>query len=127
MSVRGQDAGEPPHAFIFYIGFFAWSTPRGLSVFGLTRESAEQTREMVYNQGFYNLFLGFIAAAGVILYWAGLSEAGLALVIAGAGSMLAAAAVLFLALALLALGVSISKLPVRLSEKLLGACSPNPR
>ena len=44
------------HVFIFYIESFAWTT-RALSVFGMDRESAEATKEMAFNQGFYNLFL----------------------------------------------------------------------
>lgn len=83
------------HVFIFYIESFAW-TAKGISVFGLTPESAAQTKEMAYNQGFYNLFLGIIAAVGAIFFLAGSSSVGLALMIAGVGSMFAAAAVLFL-------------------------------
>lgn len=83
------------HAFIFYLESFAWTT-RALSVFDMSRESAEQTKEMAYNQGFYNLFLGIIAALGAVFYWAGSTQVGLALALAGTGSMLAAAAVLFI-------------------------------
>lgn len=83
------------HAFIFYLESFAWTT-RALPVFGISREQAEQTKEMAYNQGFYNLFLGLIAALGAIFYWAGSADVGLALALAGTGSMLAAASVLFI-------------------------------
>ncbi|WP_237188977.1 DUF1304 domain-containing protein [Rothia nasimurium] len=83
------------HFFIFYLESFAWTT-RALSVFGMSRESAEQTKEMAYNQGFYNLFLGIIAALGAVFYWAGSTQVGLALALAGTGSMVAAATVLFI-------------------------------
>ncbi|WP_326503313.1 DUF1304 domain-containing protein [Rothia nasimurium] len=83
------------HVFIFYLESFAWTT-RALPVFGMSRESAEQTKEMAYNQGFYNLFLAIIAAAGVLAHFAGDPAVGLALMLAGTGSMLAAAAVLFI-------------------------------
>ena len=83
------------HIFIFYLESFAWTT-RALPVFGMSRESAEQTKEMAYNQGFYNLFLAIIAAAGAVAHFAGAPAVGLALMLAGTGSMLAAAAVLFI-------------------------------
>ncbi|WP_421083904.1 DUF1304 domain-containing protein [Rothia nasimurium] len=83
------------HFFIFYLESFAWTT-RALSVFGMSRESAEQTQEMAYNQGFYNLFLALIAGAGALAYLLGAPAVGLALMFAGAGSMLAAATVLFI-------------------------------
>ena len=62
----------------------------------MSRESVEQAKEMVYNQGLYNLFLAIIAAAGVLAYFTGAPAVGLALMLAGTGSMLAAAAVLFI-------------------------------
>ena len=69
------------HVFIFYIESFAWTT-RALSVFGIDRESAEVTKEMAFNQGFYNLFLAS-------------PTVGLTLALFGVGSMLAAALLLF--------------------------------
>lgn len=62
------------HVFIFYMESLAWAGPRARTAFGMTAEQARNTRELAFNQGFYNLFLA---------------------VQAGAGSMLAAAAVLF--------------------------------
>ena len=84
------------HVFIFYIESFAWTT-RALSVFGLDRESAEVTKEMAFNQGFYNLFLAVEALLGVALVVLGAGSAfraGTALVLYGTGSMVAAALVL---------------------------------
>lgn len=74
------------HVFIFYLESFAWTT-RARKVFGTTELEAAQTKEMAFNQGFYNLFLAVIALAGVAMD-------NTALVVAGVGSMLAAAVVL---------------------------------
>lgn len=73
------------HVFIFYIESFAWTT-RALSVFGIDRESAEATKEMAFNQGFYNLFLAIEAFVGIAVYF---------LASPTVGSMLAAALLLF--------------------------------
>ena len=82
------------HVFIFYIESFAWTT-RALSVFGMDRESAEATKEMAFNQGFYNFFLAIEAFAGIAIYYLASRPVGLPLVIFGVGSMLAAALLLF--------------------------------
>lgn len=82
------------HVFIFYIESFAWTT-RALSVFGMDRESAEATKEMAFNQGFYNLFLAIETFVGLAFYYLTLPSAGLALLLFGVGSMLAAALLLF--------------------------------
>ena len=52
------------------------------------------TKELAFNQGFFNLFLAIVTAVGLILGWFELYGAALALVFAGTGSMLAAAFVL---------------------------------
>lgn len=82
------------HVFIFYIESFAW-TMRALSVFGMDRESAEATKEMAFNQGFYNFFLAIEAFAGIAIYYLASRPVGLTLVLFGVGSMLAAALLLF--------------------------------
>lgn len=82
------------HVVIFYIESFAWTT-RALSVFGMDRESAEATKEMAFNQGFYNLFLAIEAFAGMTVYFLASRPVGLTLVLFGVGSMLAAALLLF--------------------------------
>ena len=82
------------HVFIFYIESFAWTT-RALSVFGMDRESAEATKEMAFNQGFYNFFLAIEAFAGIVFYYLALRPVGLTLALFGTGSMLAAALLLF--------------------------------
>ena len=82
------------HVFIFYIESFAWTT-RALSVFGMDRESAEATKEVAFNQGFYNFFLAIEAFAGIAIYYLASRPVGLTLALFGVGSMLAAALLLF--------------------------------
>lgn len=84
------------HGYIFVMESLTWTSPRTRATFGLNEQQAEQTREMAYNQGFYNLFLALIAAAGVIAWLAGHDAVGAALIFAGAGSMVAAGVVLLL-------------------------------
>lgn len=84
------------HVYIFVLESVLWTTPRARAVFGISAEGAEATKEMAFNQGFYNLFLAILAGAGVIVVAAGSTAVGLALVIAGTGSMAAAAIVLLL-------------------------------
>lgn len=82
------------HVFIFYIESFAWTT-RALSVFGMDRESAEATREMAFNQGFYNFFLAVEAFVGIAVYFLASPTVGLTLALFAVGSMLAAALLIF--------------------------------
>lgn len=84
------------HVFIFYMESFAWTSEKARGVFGTTEIDAENTKEMAYNQGFYNFFLAVIAGVGVAFLFAGSTGIGAALALAGTGSMLAAAAVLAL-------------------------------
>ncbi len=82
------------HVYIWYLESLAWTAPRTRAVFGTTPEEAETTRFLAFNQGFYNLFLAILAAAGLVAYAVGSPVVGRTLVFAGAGSMLAAALVL---------------------------------
>jgi putative membrane protein len=82
------------HVYIFVLESLSWTSPRTRATFGTTPEQAEATKELAFNQGFYNLFLAVVAGAGVVLTAAGQEAVGSALVIAGAGSMAAAALVL---------------------------------
>ncbi|MGF0115329.1 DUF1304 domain-containing protein [Promicromonospora sp. Marseille-Q5078] len=84
------------HVYIFWLESLAWTTPRARATFGTTEQEAAATRELAFNQGFYNLFLAVVTAVGIVLVVAGSTGAGAALVLAGTGSMLAAALVLFL-------------------------------
>ncbi|AZG44122.1 DUF1304 domain-containing protein [Gordonia insulae] len=83
------------HVYIFVLESVWWTTPRGRAVFGTTEAQAADTRQLAFNQGFYNLFLAVIAAAGAIALLIGQPAVGAALVIAGCGSMVSAGAVLF--------------------------------
>lgn len=82
------------HVYIFHMESLAWTKPSTRAVFGTTAEQAEATRELAYNQGFYNLFLAAVTGVGIALTAAGEDEVGPALVLAGVGSMAAAATVL---------------------------------
>lgn len=83
------------HVFIFALESLLWTTPKARGVFGMSADEAQATREMAFNQGFYNLFLAIVTVIGVVLTVSGNAAAGIALVFAGAGSMAAAALVLF--------------------------------
>lgn len=83
------------HVYIFYLESIAWTAPAARSVFGTSREEAEATREMAYNQGFYNLFLAVMVVVGAVIVWTTDHRAvGVTLALAGVGAMLGAAIVL---------------------------------
>ena len=84
------------HVYIFVLESVSWTSPRTRATFGTTEQEAQATRELAFNQGFYNLFLAVVAAAGVVATATGADAVGAALVLAGTGSMLAAALVLVL-------------------------------
>ncbi|MFT4234861.1 MAG: DUF1304 domain-containing protein [Microbacterium sp.] len=81
------------HVYIFVLESLAWTT-RARAVFKLTPAEAEATKELAFNQGFYNLFLAVATVIGIVLVAAGQDGPGFALVFVGTGSMLAAALVL---------------------------------
>ena len=88
------------HVYIFVMESVQWSQPRIWKRFGVPDQAtAEATKPMAYNQGFYNLFLAIGAILGIVLFWAGGPGtgggiAGVALVLFSLGSMVAAALVL---------------------------------
>lgn len=84
------------HVYIFSMESLRWTAPRTRAVFGTTAEQAETTKELAFNQGFYNLFLAVVTGAGIVMWLTGNRSAGTALIVAGTGSMLAAALVLLL-------------------------------
>ncbi|MGY5764761.1 DUF1304 domain-containing protein [Brachybacterium sp. DNPG3] len=83
------------HVYIFFMESIAWTGEKARATFGTTAEEAEATRELAFNQGFYNLFLAISVAVGTVILATGSTGAGAALVLVGAGSMAAAATVLF--------------------------------
>jgi putative membrane protein len=82
------------HVYIFYLESIAWTSAKARATFGTTEETAEITRPLAFNQGFYNLFLVVWIVVGIVLYAAGQSACGAALVFVGAGSMVLAGVVL---------------------------------
>lgn len=83
------------HVYIFVMESLTWTSRKTRATFGLSEQQAEDTREMAFNQGFYNLFLGIVTAIGIAFLALGQEAVGAALIFAGAGSMFAAATVLF--------------------------------
>ncbi|MEU1756298.1 DUF1304 domain-containing protein [Micromonospora matsumotoense] len=84
------------HVYIFYLESVVWTTARARSVFGTSREEAEATRQLAFNQGFYNLFLAVAIVVGIVAYAVGAHTVGATLVFVGAGSMVAAGLVLLI-------------------------------
>ena len=85
------------HVWIFVMESITWQTPRTWRRFGVRDQaSADILRPMAYNQGFYNLFLAVLVAAGIALFALGHPLVGATLVLAGTGSMVAAGLVLAL-------------------------------
>ena len=84
------------HVYIWIIESFLWTKPKGRETFGMTEEFAESTKEMAANQGLYNLMLAWIAATGLLAFWFGSPQVGVALMFAGLGSMAIAGVYLFL-------------------------------
>lgn len=82
------------HVYIFVLESVQWTAPATRKTFGTSAEEAEATKEMAYNQGFYNLFLAIVTVTGIVLIALDQTAAGAALVFAGAGSMVAAGLVL---------------------------------
>lgn len=82
------------HIFIWYLEAFAWET-KATKVFGHSVTDAQNTKEIAFNMGFYNLFLAIIAALGLIMFLSDATSVGIALIAAGLGSMFAAALLLF--------------------------------
>lgn len=84
------------HVYIFVLESLRWTAPATRKTFGISESGALATKEMAFNQGFYNLFLAVVAAAGIIAAAMGHGGVGAALVLAGCGSMLAAGLVLLM-------------------------------
>ena len=83
------------HGYIFLMESVWWTRPSTWKRFGVADQaSADTTRPMAYNQGFYNLFLGIGAVLGLVMYWAGAVDVGKALVLFTTACMVLAALVL---------------------------------
>ncbi len=84
------------HVYIWMMESVTWTSSRTRATFGISTEQAEQTKEMAFNQGFYNLFLALITGGGVAAFAADDNTVGATMVFCGAGSMVAAGLVLLL-------------------------------
>lgn len=84
------------HGYIFILESLRWTEPATRKTFGTSVEEANATKELAFNQGFYNLFLAIVAAVGIIAAASGHHGVGAALMLAGVGSMAAAALVLLI-------------------------------
>ena len=56
------------HVFIFYMESISWTSERTRATFNMSEEAAENTKEMAFNQGLYNLFLALEVFVGVLVY-----------------------------------------------------------
>lgn len=84
------------HVYIFWMESIAWTSAKTRKTFGTSAEAAEQTKELAFNQGFYNLFLAIAAGIGVVLLATGELVVSRTLILAGTGMMLAASLVLLI-------------------------------
>ena len=83
------------HVLIFVLESVLWTTPRVRAIFRTgSEEDAQATRDLAFNQGFYNLFLAVAAVLGVLLVLLGRTPVGWTLVVSSCASMVAAATVL---------------------------------
>lgn len=86
------------HVYIFVLESLRWTAPRTRATFGVaTEEEALVTRELAYNQGWYNLFLAIGTILGLVLSRSSVDTtraAGIGVLMFAAGSMTAAALVL---------------------------------
>jgi putative membrane protein len=82
------------HVYIWVMESLTWTSARTRATFGISEEEALATKELAFNQGFYNLFLAIVTVVGIVIGGFGHYDAACALIFAGTGSMLAAAVVL---------------------------------
>ena len=88
------------HVLIFKMESISWTSEKTLTTFNMSPQQAANTKEMAFNQGFYNLFLLqprlLQPILGAIICYTASHAVGLSLLFFGTGSMLAAAALLFI-------------------------------
>ena len=82
------------HVYIWVMESLTWTSARTRATFGISEEEALATKELAFNQGFYNLFLAIVTFVGIAAYGFEHVGVGSALIFAGTGSMFAAALVL---------------------------------
>ena len=84
------------HVYIFFLESIAWTGKAAQKTFGTDPRTAEVTKPLAFNQGFYNLFLAIEIVLGIVFVAIGWEAVGATLVFVGAGSMVAAGLVLLL-------------------------------
>jgi putative membrane protein len=85
------------HVYIFIMESLTWTRPGTWKRFGVASQAdAETTKQLAFNQGFYNLFLAAGALAGVAAVLSGHPAVGWTLIVASCGSMFLASVVLAL-------------------------------
>ena len=85
------------HIYIFVIESILWDRPSTRRTFGVrSDEQAAHTRQLAFNQGFYNLFLAIMTIVGGVFLLQGNIGAGAALFLAGTGSMAVAGLILMI-------------------------------
>ena len=94
------------HVYFFVLESVVFRT-RGRKVFGVPEADVETVAFSMYNQGFYNLFLGLGVLVGVIGSWRGWDPQGSTLVVYGCLFMIGAAIVLVIARPAMARGAAI--------------------
>ncbi|PQZ95025.1 epimerase [Arthrobacter sp. MYb227] len=85
------------HLYIFALESLFWDKESTHKIFGIrSTEQAAYTRQLAFNQGFYNLFLAIMTVVGGVLLLQGTLGAGAALFLAGTGSMVASGLILMI-------------------------------
>ncbi|MCC5582539.1 DUF1304 domain-containing protein, partial [Microtetraspora sp. AC03309] len=74
------------HVYIFVMESLTWTSARTRATFGISEQEAQATKELAFNQGFYNLFLAIVTVIGIVAVGLGHNAVGAALVFAGVGS-----------------------------------------
>lgn len=78
------------HIYIFALESLWWTTERARAIFGTSKEQAEETRELAFNQGVYNLCLAGLVLIGIAIKAVADEDFGLGLAVAGASVMVVA-------------------------------------
>ncbi|GHJ39973.1 DUF1304 domain-containing protein [Streptomyces sp. TS71-3] len=84
------------HVYIFVLESLRWTAPKTRAIFGTSEDEALATRQLAFNQGFYNLFLAVMVVVGAAVDIASDATVGRTLVAAGASCMVLAGLVLLL-------------------------------
>ncbi len=82
------------HVYFFYLETVTFRKPSSYTTFGVQESDVETVAFSMYNQGFYNLFLGLGTLAGVVGSARGWDPQGSTLLVFGCVFMIGAAIVL---------------------------------